>query len=365
MASRSSYLSTCLLLVVVAFSLSSRTSKAGLNYTSGYHGMIRSRVADSNLVVYYDFSPYGFNPDSVILWLPDQRVTVYSHQNESPEDAPDYFYRIDDGVLYLKDSAVFALDSTLSPSSFVQIIGYCGDTVDSTAAYSQWAPLYDNLTYLGFGMEWGGISYGFFRSNLKGALNDEGPFLGTGLSLGPVGPRWSFMLSTSWSEGKNFSFSEPFRGEFCWAPLANRAVGPELLAGGGLSKLKVKRDDFDFRRVKWGVDIGAAVKVPFHRLSYRYSTAAGGYHTVDLYVATSEDSRGGTGTRYQLQKHESLWTVRVSTHLSLHLFEETVTRGNSRRITRRDPRPWPLKVLSYAGDIPLAPYYLVAALVRK
>ena len=113
-----------------------------------------------------------------------------------------------------------------------------------------------------------------------------------------------------------------------------------------------------------GIDLGGSIAIPFHRFNYRYSTALGGYHTAELYIAAFEDTRSGIGTTYQFRTTGEVWIIGMAFNMSFISLADFVEGGNiSRRIERHDTRPLPMKALGFGLVVPLLPYIVLANLI--
>lgn len=215
--------------------------------------------------------------------------------------------------------------------------------------------------YAGLGMEIWVPSYGYFRSRMASPFDKEGVFLGYGAALEMGINRWRFIASTSWSGlGKNFTFSEPFRLGMRFYSGTRDNFLPQFYGALKLSKLKFKRDDSEYRKVRWGGEFGVAVEGPFERLGYHYSTALGGYHTIELFLSMVSGKPFRAGTRFQFLRSDDISEVRVSFHIEGWHWEFDEGYVN---MTRHNNRPFPHKVLATMCFGPAYLVYLPYALV--
>ena len=201
---------------------------------------------------------------------------------------------------------------------------------------------------MGLGMEIWFPGFGYYKATSKSPLAKEGFLLSWGLSWELNFKRSRISISTSWNGlGGNFSFSDPFRVGYRYYTGTINNFMPSFYAAAKLSKIKLKVDDTEFRRIGWGGELGIAFEGPFERVGYFYTTAAGGYHSIELYFASGSIINGKAGTRYLFQKSDDAWMIKASIYIQGW---NSLARGSGFR--KENNRPFIHKALSYVGFAP-------------
>jgi len=189
---------------------------------------------------------------------------------------------------------------------------------------------------------------GMFKSTIPG-LDKSGFLLGIAGGIVADYSRLRFCASTNWTGlGKNFTFSEPARFDVRFYSGTRDNFMPQIEASTTYSRLRVKRDDYKFEKSESGFGGALAFEGPFERFSYGYNTACGGYHTLELFFATTYLPDSKQGTKYQFVIGDDIWLFRISYLVDpfTPAFPAVAGRGiNS--------RPLYHKVLAMTAAIPL------------
>ncbi len=331
----------------------------------GIEGEVRFTKSNDTVFLVFEITPVNFEPDQISLMLevtgepPGSHPPVYLMIPEYGDGAPWVtIYRASDsasaapewrtvrrvrGRLWISGRIPTSLKGKTTQNWLVSF--------QATPIGKPGWPVYESTCvrtdYFGLGLELP-VAYGYFKSSMASPFDKQGIFVGLGIGLERGKGPFRFESSTSWSGlGHNFTFSEPFRlgARFYTGTRSNFL--PQFYGAVKLSKLMLKRDDARLRDLDWGGEFGMATEGPFERLGYHYSTALGGYHTIELFLSRGSGQPFRGGTRYQLRMAEGVWEIRVSLN-----FEGWYTL-ESPDMVRHNNRPLPHKILATLGAGPL------------
>ena len=207
--------------------------------------------------------------------------------------------------------------------------------------------------------EYGGVygsiclpTWGYYSSHPNERLDKHGPLVGYDVGLGGGNSRYSFVILTSWSgTGKQFTFSEPLvlrYGRYV-GERQRLALGP--FGGLKLTKIQHVIDEERYQKLKWGVECGLSVEMPFERLSYSYSTPANGYHTVELLLCSTSGKTGyRMGTLFTARFQDHIWMIQMG-------FQVEGTVGDGVPLLREDRRPFIIRAIARSGELPMWAVY--------
>ncbi len=349
---------------------------------SHFLGEVKSFEKNDTLYLHYHLTPNKFEPDSVKLSIGGayschigekiaikidvngfndtiNYVTIFRNNEVVPFNNEWRSVSKKKNRIYLDGDIKIPLDSEYVTLWSCEATGYLTDSTGNNITLDN--DEYISPYYSGWGMELFYPSFGYFKSSFDSPLNDEGLFLGYGLSWEFNFAKSRLSFSTSWSGlGKNFAFSEPFRVGYRYYSGTKQNFYPSFYTAAKLSKIKLKRDEIEYRDLDWGGEFGVAFEGPFERIGYHYSTACGGYHTLELFIAAVSFGNGKGGTRYLLEKADNIWMVRISFHI-----EGWNSLAGSRVFIREMNRPFFYKILGYAGLIPSLPILGIDHLLAK
>lgn len=330
--------------------------------SSGFLGEVDRTIRNDTLYLRYHLTTKNFDSDSVV-------ISIYSSYENYPEarghpwrDSSNsvLIYRRSDDMIqdygfgtayYRGDRAYYEGQLTIPTNGGstkwwrYRLTAYQPHVEEETEKIHQGGTLH-SLRH-GTGMEIWYPSFGWFESTLPSPLDNRRLFLGWGIALELLWPKFETSLSTSYSGlWSTFNFSDPLKLECRFYSGTRSNFVPSLYASGKLSKLKLRYEDVEYRKVEWGGEAGIGVEGPFERLAYHYSTPFGGYHTIELYLVAESAGYCKIGTRYALMKADDVWAFRVSFHMEgLRLPD-----GSSWDLRRENNRPLPHQVLSLLGN---------------
>ncbi|MEE8575772.1 MAG: hypothetical protein V3T31_00825 [candidate division Zixibacteria bacterium] len=336
--------------------------------TASFRGEITHRASSDTVTVCYHLTPRNFDADSVVLeiWGDNVRLnannyrdssgTVLIYDRREPLPYENEWRRVyeKNEKLYFDGTIAIPIDGKREDIGGADVVAYYSDIEDSVQTL-QFRQILPN-GYMGMGMELWTISTGYYKSNYKQPLDVQGAFVGYGMEADFVFQQSRLSFSTSWSGfGQSFTFSEPFRLGYRRYIGNRHKIAPALYGAVKLSKLRLKRSPVAIKRIQWGVEAGVALETQFERIGYHYSTALGGYHTFELFIALASTPGGKIGTRYLLQRKDNLWMIRVAFHL-----DAVDLMGAALVSERENNRPLIQKAIAIAGILPS--YIIVAPL---
>ena len=373
-----------LIFIIIILLYSPQFSQAAntVKDTASIHGEVIRKDKGDTCSIYYDLIIDNFTPDTVLIsfwsrWL--IKISPTDNNKNAFRDSINQviLYTFEDSLpynnvlkrvskvgkqLFLKGSFQIQKNSLKGNNLYCVIKAKYTDKQDTTKKQLLYNQQFLVSLWGGMGMELWLPSYGYFKSKYPQPFDKEGLFLGYGFSFEINGLHWRSVLSLSWSGlGKNFSFSEPLRLGFRYYTGSRINFMPQFYTGAKLSKLKLKKNDFEYKNNEWGVDFGLAFESRFERIGYHYSTPQGGYHTFELYVASESIGNAKLGTRYLFQKTDNIWMIRVSLHLEgldIDMFDrkKDLKRYNNHNIFH--------KILSVAGVGIVVPIYIISIPIK-
>ncbi|PWB73825.1 hypothetical protein C3F09_04735 [candidate division GN15 bacterium] len=215
------------------------------------------------------------------------------------------------------------------------------DTLPKVECYDWSAAGYGGL----FGNFWL-PGWGYYSSQPNNQLNKHGMLMSYDIAL-ETGDQRQRLIIGSYLSGtwKAFTFAEPFAIRYQRYLGERQRFALGAFTGLKLTKIKHVQGDIQYRKVKWGFEGGASVETPFERLSYSYSTPAGGYHTAELFLCAESGSTGyRIGTLFTARWQDNIWMVQMAFHI------EGVFEG--RPLLKENRRPFVLKALAWSGTLP-------------
>ena len=188
------------------------------------------------------------------------------------------------------------------------------------------------------------------------AFSDNQGFAGSfelaaGYMYSRVNLSLSTIVATSLGDPAAFVYNDYLSVNARYYTGERNSLWPHLVGAVKWSRVKSADNDSEFIKKNFGAEIGAGFELPFERLSYSYTTSAGGYHRVDLFLSAHSTPNSKLGTMYSVYHGEYLRMVQIRLVLEGNFWGEEYPTG----LTFPNHRPLPHKILAV---LPAAPLYL-------
>lgn len=329
---------------------------SGLAQTSDFvSGRITPRIDGNTLILFYDLTLIRVACDSIAIELPvgnkddsgsypDESVLLILRPNVV--DKEDSLY----GLQFRGEVRSMEYGRHVKSRYALRLYRVESDTLAiDTGLY------FDGLAFYpdGVGARRGHVGLGFStRSGFSDPIRSNSKHI-----IYRIEDLWGYnsryygiFVGYSFNHSSRFTLSEYIRVQAEFVPLRRKLWWPVFLAATTYTRVRGSKGTAKFVKKGLGVEAGLSIKGRLESVNYSYSTAAGGYHRAELFVAT-ELTGHRIGTKYSLFRGKYVRMFSITMSFDIEDFSDN-------RLGYRNRRPFIHKALALVGFIPLLPMAL-------